>query len=222
MKTKSQGDADLGLAAGEGSRVKDKRNVRRAPSAAQAPKLHLIVGPVGAGKSTFARTLASRHRGVHFDLDQWMAVLFRPDRPDTGFVHWYAERAARLVDQIWTMAQKTLAAGTDAVLEIGLLRRAEREGFFRRVDAASLPLLVYVLDAERGVRRQRNERRNQSQDATIVVPPAIFELASDLWEPLEPHEWEGGDVRFFRTDVGSGQSLSWVVDAPALDDEQGV
>lgn len=206
MKKRSPDGAGSRPAAGEGSRVEDNGDARRNPSAAQAGggQLHLIVGPVGAGKSTWARKLASRHRGVHFDLDEWMAVLFRPDRPDTGLMPWYAERAARLVDQIWNMTQRTLAADTDAVLEIGLLTRAEREGFFSRVDAAGLPLSVYVLDAERDVRRRRVERRNETQGSTFTttVPPAIFELASDLWEPLESDECEGRDVRFFRTDVG--------------------
>jgi hypothetical protein len=31
-----------------------------------------------------------------------------------------------------------------------------------------------------------------------VVPPAIFELASDLWEPLDSSECAGRDVRFLR------------------------
>jgi hypothetical protein len=42
-----------------------------------------------------------------------------------------------------------------------------------------------VLDAPRELRRERVLRRNTQQGATfsMVVPPHIFELASDLWQP---------------------------------------
>jgi predicted kinase len=44
--------------------------------------LHLIIGSTGAGKSTYARTLATRHSGVRFAIDEWMLELFEPDRPE--------------------------------------------------------------------------------------------------------------------------------------------
>ncbi len=163
-------------------------------------RIHLIVGPVGAGKSTFAARLAADHRAVRLTLDEWMAVLFRPDRPDDGVLAWYRERTQRCLDQIWRTARSALAAGTDVVLEIGLIQRGDRRRFYRQVDAVADPLTIYVLDAPRDVRRERVERRNRDQGATfsMVVPPAIFELASDLWEPLDDDERAGRDVR----DVG--------------------
>ena len=59
-----------------------------------------------------------------------------------------------------------------------------------------------MLDAERDVRRACVEERNRSRGSTfcMVVPPAIFELASDFWEPPDPAECQGRDVRFIRTD----------------------
>ena len=41
------------------------------------PKIHLLIGPVGAGKSTFALELAREHRGVRLTLDEWMQSLER-------------------------------------------------------------------------------------------------------------------------------------------------
>jgi predicted kinase len=49
-------------------------------------QLHLIVGPVGSGKSTYALRLADAHVAARFNLDEWMARLFRPDRPETAIV----------------------------------------------------------------------------------------------------------------------------------------
>ena len=47
-------------------------------SAATA-RVHLVFGPVGAGKSTYARALATREKGVRFAVDDWMHELFAPD-----------------------------------------------------------------------------------------------------------------------------------------------
>jgi predicted kinase len=116
-------------------------------------------------------------------------------------MEWYVERAARCVERLWLVAHGVATAGTDVVLEIGLLRRRERSGIYERIDAAGFPLVIHVLDAPRDVRRERVERRNREQGPTfsVVVPPEFFERASDLWEPLEPEECTGRDVRFVRT-----------------------
>ena len=161
-------------------------------------RIHLVLGPVGAGKSTFALDLARRQSAVRLTLDDWMAVLFRPDRPETGLAEWYVERASRCVEQIWALAQALIASGKGAVLEIGLLQRAARESFFRRVESVGVGLSIYVLDAPREVRRARVQARNAERGPTfsMLVPPEIFELASDLWEPLAPEEAETRDVSF--------------------------
>ncbi|HEX2834417.1 MAG TPA: ATP-binding protein [Thermoanaerobaculia bacterium] len=161
-------------------------------------RIHLIVGPVGSGKSTLALRLAREHHAIRFNLDEWMTRLFRPDRPESGVIDWYVERAARGVEQIWMLTRQLIEHGTDVVLEIGLIRRDQRELFYSRVDAEAYELTIYVVDAPRDERRRRVLQRNEERGATfsVEVPPAFFELASDLWEPLSEIETDGRDVRF--------------------------
>ncbi len=164
--------------------------------------LHWILGPVGAGKSTFAQKLARDHAAVRLTLDEWMAQLFSPDRPDTGVMPWYIERTGRCIEQIWRVASGIIDVGTDVILEIGVIQRRERAPIYRRVDAAGYDLKIYVLDAPRELRRERVEQRNREKGATfsMVVPPHIFDLASDLWEPPDEAECRGRDVRFISTE----------------------
>ncbi len=162
------------------------------------PRIHLIEGPVGAGKSTFAFQLGQRHHAPHLNLDEWMATLFRPDRPETDHMIWYAERKERCTEQIWKVACEILETGSDVVLELGLVQRLARQSFYERVATAGYEMTVYLLDASRDVRRERVRERNRAQGATfaMVVPDEIFELASDLWEPLDERELRSIDVEF--------------------------
>ncbi|MCH9681918.1 MAG: ATP-binding protein [Deltaproteobacteria bacterium] len=161
-------------------------------------RIHLVIGPVGAGKSTFAQGLCREHQAVRLTLDDWMTRLFRPDRPDTDVLAWYVERTHRCVDQIWQVTRSALEAEANVVLEIGLILRRDRLAFYERVDARELDLTIYVVDAPREVRRQRVARRNVEQGDTfsMVVPPDFFEMASDMWEPPLDDECEHRDVRF--------------------------
>lgn len=160
-------------------------------------RIHLVLGPVGAGKSTFVRDLCRERQAVRLVLDEWMTTLFRSDRPETGVMEWYVARTERCIEQIWRVALDAVEVGVDVVLEIGLIRRFERDSFFSRVDAAALDVTVYLLDAPRDVRRARVERRNRERGDTfsMEVPPEIFELCSDLWEPVADSELDGRDTR---------------------------
>ena len=185
--------------AGQGP-LEEGSSVRASGTRAQG-EIHLVIGPVGAGKSTHALALGRRHGAARLTLDDWMTRLFQADRPSRGVMGWYVERAARACEQIWWTALEIARAGTGVVLEIGLLTREARRALYRRIDDAGLILRVHVLDAPRSVRRERVEERNRSRGETfsMLVPPDVFELASDLWESPDPDECEGRDVTFVRT-----------------------
>lgn len=156
--------------------------------------LHLLIGPVGAGKTTYAQRRVASAASVFLDVDTWMVRLFGADpRPPQDVLAWYLERRERCRGLIWDTALSVLDAGRDVWLELGLVLAAEREGFYERARAAELGLVVHLLDAPREVRWERVLNRNQSPGPfTQVVPPEIFERASDAWEPpseLERTRW---------------------------------
>jgi len=163
--------------------------------------LHLIEGPVGAGKSTFAADLARRIEGVHIPLDEWFTRLFSPDRPATDVMAWYVQRKQRLLDLIWIHALAVRASGTSPILELGLIQRRVRTEFYERARSAGVEIAVDVLDAPRDVRRERVRRRNGERGPTfsMVVPDDIFEMASDLWEPPDAEEISTQNIRLIRT-----------------------
>lgn len=158
------------------------------------PRVHLVEGPVGAGKSTFAAVLAPRINGVHIALDEWFARLFSPDRPERNVVPWYLDRKDRLLELIWDHSRRILSSGNDVILELGLIQREPRLAFCHRIRAAGYDLVLHVLDEARDVRRQRVRLRNTDKGPTfsMVVPDHVFEVASDMWEA--PDEVEQSEI----------------------------
>lgn len=164
--------------------------------------IHLIEGPVGSGKSTYASELGKNHQAIRLTLDDWMTTLFSPDRPSAEIFEWYSERKNRCIKQIWKMACSIIDSGHDVILELGLIQQQSREQFFELVDSAGYQLKIYVLDAPREVRKERIQERNLTKCDTysMEVPDHIFEIASDMWEPVDESECYRYDVKFVSTE----------------------
>jgi len=148
------------------------------------PLVHVITGPTAAGKSTYALRLAVDTNGVRFAIDEWMHALFSPDMPATMDMAWAMTRVLRCQAQIWSVARQILAAGNDVVLEPGLLRKADRDAFSAKVEAAGHCARFYFVDAELSVRRQRVLQRNAQKGATYSfdVTPRMFEAMEAYFE----------------------------------------
>lgn len=162
------------------------------------PTVHLVEGPVGAGKSTYSTLLAQQINGVHIALDAWFVALFSPDRPETDIIPWYLERKDRLLDIIWIHSQRILATGTDVILELGLIQRQARTAFCHRVQSEGFEPLVHVLDAPLDIRRQRVQHRNIEKGATfsMIVSDHVFDIANKMWEAPDDMECAEYQVNF--------------------------
>lgn len=163
------------------------------------PTLHIIEGPVGAGKTTYAIKLGRKIGCPPLVLDSWMANLFQADRPETDLWSWYAERKARCIAQIVKLARSALDHGSDAIVELGLIRVEDRLKLYADLEADGRTYLVHVLEAPRDERKRRILKRNADQGETFAmhVSDEVFEMASDLWEPVCAAEQQGRSDRFY-------------------------
>jgi predicted kinase len=148
--------------------------------------LNVVFGPCGAGKTTYAHDLARRENAVAFVLDEWGARLFGPDLRGPIEFDWMVERLGRRQTLIWSTAAAVLAAGTSVVLDIGAMRRADRERISEIAAARGLSLQWHFVDAPQDLRRARVAARNTTQRETFVmdVTPEMFGRLESLVEAL--------------------------------------
>lgn len=155
--------------------------------------LHVIFGPCGAGKTTYAHAFARREGAVAFILDDWMARLFGPDIPEPIEYAWMVERVGRCESQIWATGAAVLAAGTPVILDIGLMRKDDRARVRAIAEGADLPLQWHFVDAPKDVRRARVAERNtvRGEGFAIEVTPEMFDFIEGVYEGPEPAELAG-------------------------------
>ena len=109
----------------------------------ETAKVHMVYGASGAGKTTFAIRLAIQLKGVHFSIDRWMQDLFGDDVPDPLTYEWISERVSRCEERIWETAKELVPLGVSPVLDLGFMKRVDRERFTAYVQDC----LLYTSDA---------------------------------------------------------------------------
>lgn len=160
--------------------------------------IHFIEGPVGAGKSTYAKAFAARGGFTHIALDEWFVRLFSPDRPKDNFIPWYTERKDRLITLIINYARTILDSNNSVALELGLIQRGPRVELLRQLQQEGISFSIHLLDAPKNIRHERVKRRNLEQGASfsMLVPDHVFDIASNMWEAPDEIELEEFDFVF--------------------------
>ncbi|HEV2126527.1 MAG TPA: ATP-binding protein [Chloroflexota bacterium] len=135
-----------------------------------APRLVLLCGLPGAGKTTLALQLERDMQALRLCPDEWLAHL--------GFDLWDDSARDRVEALQWHLAQQALRLGTNVILENGFWTCAEREE--RRLAAQALGARVELraLIVPLDELWQRIERRN-AQWAQVTAP--ITRAHLDQW-----------------------------------------
>ena len=154
--------------------------------------VHMVFGPLGAGKSTFARQLNAEVTGVRFSIDEWMNELYGPDLPKPMNLAWIMARVQRCEAHIWKTALQVLGAGRDVVLDQGFMSEADRTRIRLLAGQAGYQVSSYFIDATPQLRRERVMQRNSEKGETYAfeVTGPMFDFMESRFEHPSPQELE--------------------------------
>jgi predicted kinase len=57
--------------------------------------IHLIVGNIGSGKTTYSSELKGKTKGIISSIDKWKKTLFLDEKKSTDVLEWSLERIER-------------------------------------------------------------------------------------------------------------------------------
>lgn len=138
---------------------------------ADAPKLHLFCGKIGAGKSTLAASLAEPPDAVLIVEDAWLGALYA-DQMTTGAD--YSRCSEKLQGVMAPHVASLLAAGVTVVLDFPANTVAQRAWLRDLVATIPVPHLLHVLDVPDAVCLDRLQQRNASGQHPFHVTEAQF------------------------------------------------
>lgn len=148
--------------------------------------VHLICGFLGAGKTTFSRSLAEQRPAVTFSVDELYLQLFT-DEPTRELNAKAFDRLVLMLNGVWPQVVK---AGVDVVLDFGFWRRAFRDDIRARATLVSAETRLYWLQCPDDVALARCLRRNGLPGAFLITAQDYRELKAGFEPPASDEAYE--------------------------------
>ncbi|MBL8892132.1 MAG: AAA family ATPase [Planctomycetaceae bacterium] len=156
------------------------------------PKLIIMHGLSGSGKSTVAQSLVAEHRGLRVRSDrvrQWVSSATSPDQR-------YATASRdQVYDELEVIADDILGAGFTAIIDATFLQQRHRRQMWAIAARHQVPFLIARCSASLAELEQRiRQRTNDPSEATLSVlhqqvleqePLSTEELAHLLPESID-------------------------------------
>ncbi len=145
----------------------------------QVPRLIIICGLPGSGKTTFAKVLETQFRAVRFSADEWMEAL--------SLNLYDAEKRGEIESLQWRLCQKLLELGVTTIIEWGTWGRSERDALRLGARALGAAVELHYLSVPeeilfdriqaRGMENPPIERSTVSEWFKVFQAPTLEELA---------------------------------------------
>jgi predicted kinase len=150
---------------------------------ATGPRLIIVCGLPGSGKTTVAKALESRLRAIRLSSDEWLDAL--------SLDLYDEERRGRIEALQWKLGQQLLALGLSVIIEWGTWGRSERDALRLGARALGAAVELHYLSAPLDVLFDRIQRRGMEN------PPIERDALSrwfEIFQATTPEEMALFDV----------------------------
>ena len=149
------------------------------------PIVYIICGFIGAGKTTFAKQLASKTGAVRITKDEWSIRLIGNDPTIDGYEEWDHKICGLSRDVAFQLAEK----GIDVIIDEGFWEKELRNEMRRRAGASGAKAVVYYVETpiETIKERVRGRNNNPTKDS-FKISREILDNYLTYWQPPSQDE----------------------------------
>jgi predicted kinase len=144
------------------------------------PRLVLMCGLPGSGKTTEGRRLAETLGAVRLSPDEWLAGL--------GIDLWDEGARARLERVLWDLAQEMLCLGQSVILESGFWLRSDRDEKRTHARAVRAGVELRYLGVPLEELSRRLESRSASEVGAARISRSDLERFAASFQPPDADE----------------------------------
>lgn len=126
----------------------------------RGPRLVIVCGLPGSGKTTHAQQVEQESRAIRFCPDEWMDAM--------NISLWDSEARERIEQLQWKLARKLLGLGHNVVIEWGTWARSERDALRTAARGLGAAVELHFLDAPVEVLFERISRRNMESPSITL------------------------------------------------------
>ena len=123
------------------------------------PVAHLIIGFIGAGKTTFARKLEKETGTIRFTKDEWTVKVFGHNNLPKDKFFEYDSKMAKLATEI---ALRCLTSGASVILDDGFWYRKQRDEMRQTLKDIGAVIKFYYIDTPVDVMKTRTVKRSEN------------------------------------------------------------
>jgi len=139
--------------------------------------IHLMVGFIGFGKTTFAKQLAQELSAVRLTHDEIMVKRYGRNPDD------FATKYQLVDNDIRKEASKYIKENTDVIMDYGFWTHAKREEYYTWAKTLTDDIIFHVIECDIKEAKRRILKRTKSDNKELVIDENAFDTLLKQYEP---------------------------------------
>ena len=152
-----------------------------------SPRLFIICGLPGVGKTTLAHALAERLSAAVVTSEKVVAELFPPVQTTKQDRDFTPEQLSRGYEAMCMKARENLSQGRNVILEGSFRSVAQRQEVFRVAEDLRVPVSFVYVTCPEGVLQERLERRFQASSHQFGYQAHL--AVKKVFEPVTTYDF---------------------------------